>query len=462
MTAEIVSPWKSCDLRGTYPSVVSEDLYSRVARTLGAELREGNTVVVGGDFRLSTPALKSSLIRGLIETGLHVVDVGQVPTPVVYFHANRTNADAVFIVTASHNPAQHNGLKWMIGDLPPDPEDMARIQKAANSRSFRQGTGSMELIDPTPEYLDWIESRWDRLTTTLRPMKIVVDAGSGAWASLAPAVFARLGIAVIELHGPPDGRFPHRASDCARTANLAALRRAVVQHEAELGIAWDGDGDRVAFVDASGTHVSTDEISILFAREVLGKSDPGENVVCDIKLADGVRREVLHSGGIPLLERSGHTFMRSRLLMNRAVLGLDACGHYFFREAGSRDDGLYSAFFLLGMLGEQTLAKLRHEVPPIHSTPELRVENSVAPFGPVCDLLRAAFPRAEESNVDGVRLMLEEGVVLVRESSTEAVISLRIEGFTRDGYERLTELCFRLLPEAESVMRRQVAEAAGA
>ncbi len=458
---EASSPWKPCDLRGVFPESVSEHLFEQVGKAIGSEVAEGGHVVVGGDFRLSTLALKSSLIRGLVSTGLHVMDVGQAPTPVVYFTSARLAAAAVFIVTASHNPAAHNGLKWMVGERPPTPADIQRIQSATLSGTFRQGRGTVEVLDPVPSYREWITSRWKHLRTARRT-RVILDAGSGAWAQLAPQVFRDLDFDIVSLHGDPDGRFPHRSPDCARTKNLAALQAAVVDHGATLGIAWDGDGDRVAFVDEHGVHASTDEVSILFARQVLKSAEPGGNVVCDIKLSDSVRREVLGAGGDALLERSGHAFMRGRLLASRALLGLDACGHYFFREGGSRDDGLYGALYMLGILGdERTLAELCQSIGPIFSTPELRLPSSILNYDVVRDRLHAEFPDAEQSNIDGTRLMLKDGVILARESSTEAVVSLRIEGFSSRGYSELVTRCLASLRDANNILLGQIGELPG-
>ena len=396
-----ISPWKPCDLRGTFPKAVSEDLFHRVGRAIGSEIAKGARAVEGGDIRLSTPVLKAALIKGLASTGVHVTDVGQIPTPVIYFHANRVEAAALFVVTASHNPAADNGLKWMIGSRPPEPDDIQRIRHAAESEEFREGAGSVEIVDALPRYREWVLSRWSG-----KPWRnigrIVLDAGNGAWSGIGEAILRELGCDVECLFCSPDGSFPNRSPDCARTANLAALRSAVVRSEASLGIAWDGDGDRVAFIDESGSHVSTDEISILFAGHVLKDARSREHVVCDVKLSDAVRRQVLLNGGTPVVERSGHAFMRRRFLETDAVLGLDACGHYFFRQAGSRDDGLHSALVMLSMLnGASTLGDFRRSIPPIYSTPELRVPERLLDFSAVRDRMRAAFPRAEESDVDG-------------------------------------------------------------
>lgn len=459
MSTALASPWKPCDVRGVFPAPVSEELFSRVGAAIGSEMKEGGRAVVGGDFRLSTPALKAALIEALVSTGIEVIDAGQVPTPLVYFEASRSQADAVFIVTASHNPAEHNGLKWMVGDMPPTPSDIARVRAAAESGPFRRGSGTKVRVNPVPVYRAWIETRFQRLRR-LKFGLVILDAGNGTWSSLAPEVFRELGFQVECLHCEPDGRFPNRSPDCARPGSLAALQAAVVERKAALGIAWDGDGDRVAFVDENGEHATTDEISVLLARRVLHGTVRLESAVCDIKLSDAVRREVEAAGGTALLERSGHAFMRHRILSSGALLGLDACGHYFFREAGSRDDGLYSALFLLDILnGEHSLAGLRRSAGPMFSTPELRLPSSVLTFPMVIRKLREAFPGANETVIDGSRLTLEEGIILARESSTEAVVSLRIEGFSQEGYLNLVTRCLCTLREGDSLLRHQIEEA---
>ncbi len=420
----------------------------------------GKTAVVAGDFRLSTPALKAAVIDGLASAGIRVLDAGQIPTPVAYFWKRTTRANALLMVTASHNPASDNGLKFMIGAMPPSERDLYEIRELTESRGFRRAAGAVEISDPVPAYRDWILSRWRHLNAReFGP--VVLDPGNGAWSRLAPDVFRELGFDTHCLHCEPDGRFPGRPPDCARTANLLALRAAVVRRGAALGIAWDGDGDRVAFVDASGRHVPTDEISILLARHALRDSNAEDPVVCDIKLSDVVRRTVLGAGGRPMLERSGHAFMRGRMIAESALLGLDACGHYFFRELEFGDDGLFAALFMIGLLQSSgTLAALCETTGPLFSTPELRIPASLMNYEMARAHLRAEFPGALESNVDGTRMETEGGVLLARESSTEPVVSLRIEGFSQSAYENLLARTLRALHPAESLLRGQMEDAA--
>ena len=229
------------------------------------------------------------------------------------------------------------------------------------------------------------------------------------------------------------------------------------------GVAWDGDGDRVAYVDEDGSYVTPDEIALLFARAVLADQaqDANRKIVIDLKCSEAVQRAVLDHGGTPLLERTGHAFMRGRMVAETALLGLDACGHYFFRELEGGDDGLFAALFLLDLVrrsGRQ-LRELRRNLPRIFSAPEIRIPAGIVCYARASEALARAFPEARTMQLDGLRLVMEDGVVLVRESGTEPVTSLRIEGFTPAGYARILDRCVQSLPEAASQLYHEAVQA---
>jgi phosphomannomutase len=239
---------------------------------------------------------------------------------------------------------------------------------------------------------------------------------------------------------------------------LTRLRDAVRDRGNTIGIAWDGDGDRAAFIDEEGNYISPDEVAILFAREALSGMPHGRcKVVVDLKHSDVVRRAVLEAGGLPLLERTGHAFMRGRMLAESALLGLDACGHYFFQELEGGDDGLFSALYLLDLVHRsgRPLHELRTALPPIFSTPELRIPSAVLEFDETARTLERAFPEASATHTDGLRLLLPQGVVLIRESGTEPVLSLRIEGFDHSAYERIHTQCLSALPALAAFLLNQ-------
>jgi phosphomannomutase/phosphoglucomutase len=456
--------WKPCDLRGAYPNTASPSLFRDIGGAIGTMLAPGSRVVVAGDFRLSTPELKHALSDGLLETGVNVLDAGQGPTPLAYFAARQTNAHAVLIVTASHNPAAYNGLKLMLGSVPITPRKLTEIRTLTESRTFRSGPGSIETIDPRPLYMHTSLERWEHLIGSGRG-RVVLDAGNGAWSGMAPPIFRSLGFDATCISCVADGRFPDRSPDCASAANLVRLRDMVRAQPDSIGIAWDGDGDRVAFVDEEGVYVSPDEIAILFACAVLEDNPPEQSseskIVVDVKCSDIVRRTILEHAGTPLLERTGHAFMRSRMVAEEALLGLDACGHYFFRELDGGDDGLFAAFFLLNLMRKsgRSLRELRRGLPLIFSTPEIRIPTDLLPYTKASQALSSAFPHAGIMQIDGLRFVMEDGVVLIRESGTEPVLSLRIEGFAPASHERILAQCLQSLPEAAPQIRREVWEA---
>ncbi len=465
MAEELISPesdpWKPCDLRGVFPDAVSTELFRAIGGAIGTMLPPSSRVVVAGDFRLSTPALKRALAEGLLATGVDVLDAGQGPTPLAYFAASRVNADAVLIVTASHNPASHNGLKLMLGSSPTTPEQLAGIRALSMTRAFRSGSGRREEINLLPDYEQTILQRWNRLHAN-GPGRVVLDAGNGAWSKIAPEIFRRLGFDVTCLSCVIDGRFPDRSPDCSRASNLTRLSGAVAERPNSIGIAWDGDGDRVAFVDEDGIFVSPDEIAILLAHAALEEQDKtnsaNRGIVVDIKSSDIVRRAIEQHRGIALLERTGHAFMRGRMVAEQALMGLDACGHYFFQELDGGDDGLFAALFILDLLQRKglSLAQLRRGLPQIFAMPELRIPTQLLSFNSAVDALTAAYPEAGILKIDGLRFALKDGVVLVRESGTEAVLSLRIEGFDARSHERILAQCMLSLPEVAAQVHREL------
>jgi phosphomannomutase/phosphoglucomutase len=452
------TPWKSCDLRGPFPYSISPELFSSVGSAIGSLLPSGSRVFVAGDYRLSTPELKQALIEGLAGTGVSPLDGGLMPTPVAYFAADKLEVDAVLMVTASHNPTNHNGLKLMIGGVPTTPEQLSMIRDAVKSRSFRIGSGAIKSVDLVDSYQRQMIECWRHLVPRRLP-HLVIDAGNGAWSELAPQIFRSLGFDVQCLSCKADGRFPDRPSDCSLTANLSNLRSAVSARENAIGLAWDGDGDRLALIDETGAHVSADEVSILLAKDLLESTSLRPmRVVVDIKLSDAVRRAVLALGGTPLLERTGHAFIRGRMIADDAELGLDACGHYFHKELRGGDDGLFSAMVILDLLQRsgQPLFELRRKLPPIFSTPEVRISAEALPYDAATKSLSKYFPNADISRVDGLRFTLPEGSVLIRQSGTEAKVSLRIEGVDSEGLHSLIEQCAEALPAAEPHLREYV------
>jgi len=452
----VSTPWKACDIRGVYSREVSAELFRRVGASVGSTLPLGARVVVAGDVRLSTPKLKAALTEGLLGSGIHVLDAGQIPTSVAYFAHLRCKTDAVLIVTASHNASDYNGLKLMLGQLPPTPDDFDRLRELTERGIYRRQHGKVDSLDPVPAYKACVMERWKHLGEP-NGMGVVLDAGNGAWSELAPPLFEELGFRVHRLFCEIDGMFPHRSPDCAQPGSLGPLRKEVIRTGAHVGIAWDGDGDRVAFVDGSGSIVSTDEVSALMIRELVPR-EPEAKVVYDIKISDVVRQTVLACGGLPIMERSGHSFIKRTMLEQNGLFGCEVSGHYFFRELHGGDDGLFAAFMMTELVRRHdiSLADLRRTLPPFYVTPDLRFPAYKLSFGGIVSRLRRLLDSEREATIDGLRIQTPDGYVLVRESVTEPLVTMRVEGFSENSLSRLIQACLQALPEVSKEIADQI------
>ena len=440
-----MSPFKDCDIRGIYPTEIDEALAHRIGRALAA-LHPGARVCVGGDVRDSTPALKAALIDGLTRGGIEVWDVGGVPTPALYFAIGNTGADGGAMVTASHNPAHYNGIKLQFGPLPVDRAAMDALAARVAAGDFPTAPGRCVARPILPAYLDDLVRRF----RAPRPLRVVLDAGNGAMGGPAPKAFRRAGHEVVELYCEPDGRFPNRAPNPADPGNLAGLQRAVVAHGADLGVAFDGDGDRCAFVDETGRVVLNEAALVLFIRAL--PSHKPVPVVYDYKCSSAVRRAILEMGGEPIVERTGHAFVQRRFLERNAALAGEASGHFFFNALGY-DDGLFAALTMARLLcaSELPLSRLVSEIrcPPI--TPDLRLP---CPYAEQ-DACLAAIERlalsqdCEVSHPDGILLTFPDGWLLARKSVTAEQLTLRAEAQTPERLEALLALAADALPPAQ-------------
>lgn len=430
-----MSIFKDCDIRGVYPAELSvEDAY-RIGRGLGAMLPSGGVMRVGGDVRLSTPELKAELIRGLVDSGVRVEDLGTIPTPAMYYALSGGKADGGATVTASHNPPEYNGVKFMLGHEPASREMISRLKDIVERRDFPKGKGSVARVDILPAYRASLVKRFG----ARRPLRVVVDAGNGAMSGVAPSVFRSVGYQVEELFCEEDGAFPNRSPNPAEYEHLSALCARVVGTGADFGAAFDGDGDRVVFVDNLGRPVLNEKSLVLFIRHLLrSRATP---VVYDQKSSSVVRKATLEMGGAPMPERSGHAFIKRRFLEVGAAVAGEVSGHFFFGELGY-DDGLFAALMMADILGssDQPLSELADAIvcPPV--TPDLRIACPYAQQQDWLDRIEALSQMhpCKVLHLDGVRLEFEDGWMLMRKSVTAEQVTFRAEA---DTVERLNELC---------------------
>ncbi len=486
-----MSIYKPCDIRGLADAELSAAMYEAWGRELGRQLDPGAKFVVGGDVRDSTPPFLAALIEGLCRSGLDVVELGLLPTPMIYHAKRRLEADGCAIVTASHNPAAVNGLKWMLRDRPPTPDEVADMQQALNSvgRSSGQGRGEGDDIphtdkiasfsrrrhggDPTPGTdVPSAAKRTSTARTTSRTLDVSFDYVAHLQETFVDSLAAQLHVVLDPMHGcwaekarrylhaifpqcifstirdRADGRFGGLAPDCSRPENLHELCDAVYHQRAHLGVAFDGDGDRLALVDNEGVVFSSEE-AVFTLLECLGEELRGEPFVHDLKFSDRVAEFARRVGAEPLAERSGHAFLRARMCETNARFGAEASGHYFFRELAGGDDALYTACRLIAWLAHsgRTLSEVRRGCPAVQMTPDLRVPVDQDEQQEIIERVGAAWADFPQIKTDGVRIDTPGGWALVRSSVTEPALTFRFEGLDWHALDDLVKRFRGTLPE---------------
>lgn len=443
-----MSIYKACDIRGVYPSSLDEKTSFDIGMALG-EMLGPVSVLVAGDVRVSTPALKESLISGLVDAGCEVVDIGMAPTPAFYYALRKLGTESGVTVTASHNPAKYNGFKIAPHGEPMTEDVMDELRRMVEEGGFRPGRrGKVSKAEILGDYKEFIlESISGLMGSKLgerrlkKALKAVVDCGNGCYSTIAPEVLRRAGIAVEELYCWEDGSFPNREPNPAVAANLDALCNKVRQTGADLGIAFDGDGDRVVFVDEKAEVVPSDNAIALFAGFLL-KKHPGSKVVFDIKCSSLVSDSVRAAGGVPVMEKSGHAYIKNNLLRGGAVFAGEISGHFFFSMLKG-DDGLFAALLMAEMIMSEgrSLGAMVAAQPKYFTTKDFRIPFS----GSTAELfgrLRASLEAdgsASLSYLDGIRAEFPDGWGLIRASVTEPLVTLRFEGKSMGSLEDIRE-----------------------
>lgn len=445
-----MSIYKDCDIRGIYPTEITEEAAYKIGRAL-ATMHPGAKLQVGGDVRLSTPSLKAELIRGLYESGAHILDLGTIPTPALYFALANSDVDGGATVTASHNPPKYNGIKFMMGHTPVTRQVIDALKAVVDSGEYADIPGIIESNPILPAYMAALKKRFQ----AKKALHVVVDAGNGAMSEVAPEAFRQSGYQVTELFCSPDGSFPNRDPNPAEYKHLSAICQKVKEVGADFGVAFDGDGDRAVFVDETGVAVINEKSLVLFIRHLL--KDKPTPVVYDQKSSSAIKRATLAMGGTPVPERSGHAFIKKHFLEVGAAVAGEVSGHFFFGELGY-DDGLFAALLMADIIAEsgKTLSELTADIvcPPI--TPDLRMYCPYAEQQNWLDRIEALAENhpCEISRLDGIRLEFENGWLLARKSVTAEQITLRAEADTPEQLNQLLEMVASVLPESarESIL----------
>jgi len=460
------SIFKAYDIRGVVPKALNADVARALGLSFGTQaLQQGETTVaVGRDGRLSGPSLAQALVQGLVDAGIQVIDVGMVTTPQLYFAAHTLCTSGIQI-TGSHNPKDYNGFKMVMAGRAIYGEEIQGLRQMMQDESWRlKAGGAVQQVSVNQAYQDRIMQD----IHLSRPLRIVVDSGNGIAGASAPAILRAIGCEVIELFSEVDGEFPNHHPDPSKPENLKDLIAALQSTGAELGLAFDGDGDRLGIVTNDGHTIYPDRQMMLFAQDVLSRV-PGGAIVYDVKCSQQLAPAIRAAGGVPVMFKTGHSLIKAQMKAIASPLGGEMSGHVFFKERWyGFDDGTYAGCRLLEILSRSPDANaVLHALPTSQSTPELNVACAEGePHSVTAELLKLAqtygMPSPEHQpvlcDIDGVRIDWSDGFGLVRASNTTPVLVLRFEGQTADALERIQRDMMALLRQIKP--DAQVQEAA--
>ena len=446
------SIFRAYDIRGIVDETLTEDVVEKIGQAVGSEsqLRGAKTIVVGRDGRLSGPSLQSALMRGLQHSGMEVIDIGQAPTPMIYFGAVHLRASSCVAVTGSHNPPDYNGLKIVAAGETLSADAIQNIRHRIVDGDLLTGSGSLHQMDIQSDYIQRVISD----IKIGRPLKLVVDCGNGVAGGVAPKLLRELGCEVTELYCEVDGTFPNHHPDPSKPENVAELREQVLQSGADLGLAFDGDGDRLGVIDSAGNLIFPDRQMMLYAQDILARN-PGGEVIYDVKCTRNLPEIISQAGGVPTMWKTGHSFIKKKLKESGALLAGEMSGHIFFKERWyGFDDALYTAARLLEIVSatERSTEDIFGDLPDTVNTPELNIQFAEGEHYAFMEQLKqqATFDGAEVNSIDGVRADYPNGWGLVRPSNTTPVLVLRFEADSEDDIRQVQDAFRKELLKVQS------------
>ena len=437
-----MSIFRAYDIRGIYGKDLTDSVAKNVGRAFGSTFK--GTCAVGFDVRLSSPALSKSLIKGLLSTGMNVVDIGQVPTPVLYFAIYHLGLEGGVMITGSHNPPEYNGFKMWRGSTTISGGEISELGEITGKGVFKTGDGRLESRNVVPDYVRFVKER----IKLSKKLKVVADCANGTAGVIVPGIMRDLGCEVIELYSKPDGRFPNHPADPTVDDNLKDLISAVKKEKADLGIGYDGDADRAGFISEKGEIIRGDQALIFFSREILEKN-PGAKIICEVKCSQALLEDVSAHGGKPIMYKTGHSFIKNKLKEEKALLAGEMSGHFYFADDyPGYDDGIYASLRMVQILSNsgKKMSDLLKTIPKYESTPEIRVDcPDDRKFQIVEEVSKALQKKGlDVLTIDGARIQYPDGWGLIRASNTTPKLILRFEAKTK---KRLQEIKKIILDE---------------
>lgn len=435
------SIFKAYDIRGIIDAQITPEIVTQIGLAIGSESIENGerNIVVGRDGRLSGPVLLQHLKKGLKQSGCHIVDIGIVPTPLVYYSIFTKGASSGVMITGSHNPPQYNGFKITLNKKPLYGDSIQHLYNRITNNNFLKGAGSETSININDDYINRIADD----ISLLKKLKIIVDCGNGVAGEIAPKLYKSLGCEVIELFCNIDGNFPNHHPDPSKEKNLIDIKKAIKRHNADLGLAFDGDGDRLGLIDNNGNVIWADRQMMLYAKEILSR-DNKSPIVFDVKCSNLLAKYIEKHKGKPIMSRTGHSFIKTKMLETNASLGGEMSGHIFFKDRWyGFDDALYTGARLLEILSksDKSCADIFSKLPNSVNTPELEINfDSNIQFKIMEKLTKTAnFDDAKITTIDGIRADFNDGWGLVRPSNTTPTLVLRFEAKTKKSLKQIQD-----------------------
>lgn len=423
--------FREYDIRGIAETQLTTNGVTGLGRAIGTFLirRSGANLTLGRDVRLSSPRLRDALVEGLLSTGAQVTDLGPVPTPLLYFSAFHLATDGGVMITGSHNPAEFNGFKTMLGKTTIHGAEIQEVYRILRDEDFVRGSGTIREFDIVPAYVADVAPRFD----LARRIKVVLDNGNGAGGAAARALFARINVEIIEQFFEPDGRFPNHHPDPTVEANLEALKARVRETGADMGLAFDGDTDRLGAVDELGNVIWGDQLMLIYGRQIL-QASPRATIIGEVKCSQVMYDELRRLGANAIMYKTGHSLIKAKMKETHALLAGEMSGHLFFADRFyGFDDALYSACRLIEIVSESG-KPLSHQLaglPKMVNTPEIRVDCPDSQKALVVERVKAFFRgKRQFDDVDGIRVKFPKGWGLVRSSNTQPILVTRYEAET--------------------------------
>jgi len=441
--------FREYDIRGRVPEELNRETAYRLGQCFGAYYRGfgAKRISLGRDCRLSSPELRLGVMEGMMDVGMDVKDVGMVPTPLLYFSLHHLAVDGGIQITGSHNPPEYNGFKICLGKTTIYGEEIQKLRRISESGSFPKGKGSVETREVIHPYREEVLKR---IRCGQKQRKVVLDAGNGVAGLVAPELYTRMGVEVEKLFCEPDGLFPNHHPDPTLPENLKHLVQRVSDTSADLGIAFDGDADRIGVVDRKGKTLWGDQLMIIFSRDLL-KRHPGAKIIGEVKCSQVLYDDIRKNGGVPIMWKAGHSLIKAKMKEEGALLAGEMSGHLFFAERYfGYDDAIYAGARLLEILTNENkeLDELLAGVPSLVSTPEIRLDcPDDQKFQIVADLASEFKKQYQVIDVDGARVVFEGGWGLIRASNTQPVLVLRFEAEDQKTLQEIQKIFMNKLAE---------------